>query len=257
MSIDALAHVHPDAEVDEDVDIGPFTVIGPHVRIASGCRIGPHVVISGHTTLGRDNHVYQFASLGAEPQHRAYKGEPTRLEVGDRNTFREYVSVHRGTMLDAGTTIIGHDNLLMAYVHIAHDCVLGNGITMANNVTLAGHVRMGDHCVCGGFAMVYQFRQVGKVSFLAYCTGAEHDVPAFSRCFGGPARARGINSIGMRNHGYSEADIAAVKKAYRTLYRSKLRLVQAREQLREPARHNAAVAELLVSLDAVKHGIIR
>lgn len=257
MAIDSTAQVHPDAEIHEDVEVGPFTVIGPNVRIGSGTRIGPHVVISGHTTLGRDNHVFQFASLGGEPQHRAYKGEPTRLEVGDRNTFREYSSVHRGTTIDQDATIIGDDNLLMAYVHIAHDCVLGNGITMANNVTLAGHVRMGDHCVCGGFAMVYQFRSVGKLSFLAYCSGAEHDVPAFSRCAGGPAKPRGINSIGMRHNGYAADDIAAVKKAYRVVYRSNLRLVEARERLREPAQNNAAVADLLESLERAKHGIIR
>lgn len=257
MSIDSSAQVHPDAEIEDNVDIGPFSVIGPHVRIGSGTRIGPHVVISGHTTLGHDNHVFQFVSLGAEPQHRIYKGEPTRLEIGDRNTFREYSSVHRGTTIDQNATIIGNDNLFMAYVHIAHDCVLGDGITMANNVTLAGHVRMGNRCVCGGFAMVYQFRHVGELSFLAYCSGAEHDVPAFSRCAGAPAKPHGINSIGMRNNGYGKEDIAAVKQAYRVVYRSNLLLVEAKEQLRGLASENAAVAVMLESLERAQHGIIR
>src|SRR5699024_5875928 len=219
MAIDPKAEVHPGAELADDVEVGPFSVIGPHVRIGSGTRIGPHVVITGHTTLGCDNQVFQFASLGAEPQHRVYKGEPTRLQIGDRNVFREYCSVHRGTTIDQSVTVIGNDNLLMAYVHIAHDCALGNGITMANGASLAGHVRMGDHCTLGGFALVYQFRHVGKLSFLAYSSGVVQDVPAFTRCAGSPAVPHGINSVGMRRHGYSEDDVAAIKNAYRIVYR--------------------------------------
>lgn len=257
MAIDSMAQIHPDAELDENVDVGPFAVVGPDVRIGAGTRIGPHVVISGHTTLGRDNQVFQFASLGAEPQHRAYKGEPTRLDIGDRNVFREFCSVHRGTTLDQSQTIVGSDNLVMAYVHIAHDCVLGDGITMANGASLAGHVRMGDHCMLGGFALVYQFRRVGKLSFLAYSSGVVQDVPAFTRCAGAPASPHGINSVGMRRHGYSEQDVAAIKHAYRILYRSKLRLDQAREQLSAPARENAAVATLLESLEQAERGIVR
>ncbi|HLQ84690.1 MAG TPA: acyl-ACP--UDP-N-acetylglucosamine O-acyltransferase [Salinisphaeraceae bacterium] len=257
MAIDPSAKVHPQAELDVDVEIGPFSIIGPNVRIGAGTRIGPHVVVSGHTTLGRDNEVFQFVSLGTEPQHRAYKGEPTRLEIGDRNVIREFCSVHRGTMLDQGVTVIGDDNLLMAYVHIAHDCVLGNGITMANGVTLAGHVHMGDYCTLGGFALVYQFRRVGMMSFLAYCSGVEQDMPAFLRCAGAPASPRGINSVGMRRRGYSEEDIAAVKHAYRIVYRSKLRLEEAKEQLQQPARENAVVATMLESLQQAEYGIIR
>ncbi|KEZ77039.1 acyl-ACP--UDP-N-acetylglucosamine O-acyltransferase [Salinisphaera hydrothermalis] len=257
MPIDASAQVHPEAKVADDVHIGPFTVIGPHVTIGAGSRIGPHVVIEGHTTLGRNNRVSQFVSLGAEPQHRGYKGEPTELVVGDGNTFREYSSVHRGTMLDQGVTRIGNDNLLMAYTHIAHDCVLGNGITMANGASLAGHVHIGDHCILAGFALVYQFRRVGPLAFLAYCSGVVQDVPAFVRSAGSPAEPHGINSIGMRRQGYSNDEIAAVKKAYRTLYRSKMRLADAKEVIRESAETSPAVATMLASLDNAERGIIR
>ena len=257
MPVDASAHVHPEAQLDDDVDIGPFTVIGPHVRIGAGSKIGPHAVVEGHTTIGRNNRVSQFVTLGSEPQHRGYNGEPTELVIGDGNTFREYSSVHRGTMLDEGVTRIGNDNLLMAYTHIAHDCVLGNNITMANVASLAGHVRIDDYCILAGFALVYQFRRVGRAAFLAYCSGVVQDVPAFVRSAGSPAEPHGINSIGMRRLGYANDEIAAVKKAYRTLYRSKMRLAEAKEAIREQAESSPAVATLLDSLDNAQRGIIR
>ncbi len=257
MAIDPTAQVDPEAELADDVEVGAFSVIGPNVRIGPGTRVGPHAVISGHTTLGRDNQVFQFVSLGAEPQHRGYKGEPTRLEIGDRNVFREFCSVHRGTTIDQSVTVIGNDNLLMAYVHVAHDCVLGNGITMANGASLAGHVCMGDFCILGGFALVYQFRRIGTMSFLAYSSGVVHDVPAFTRCAGVPAVPHGINSVGMRRHGYSDDDVNAIKRAYRIVYRSKLRLEEAKEKLKQPAQDNAAVAVLLESLEQAQRGIIR
>lgn len=257
MAIDPLAQVHPEARVADDVEIGPFTVIGPHVTIGAGSKIGSHVVIDGHTTLGRDNQVFRFVSLGAEPQHRGYQGEPTELVIGDRNTFREYCSLHRGTMLDQGVTRVGDDNLLMAYTHVAHDCVLGDGIAMANGASLAGHVHIGDHCILSGFALVYQFRHVGKLAFLAYCSGVVHDVPAFVRSAGSPAEPHGLNSIGMRRHGYSHDEIAAAKSAYRTLYRSKLRLTEAKEAIREQAESSVAVQTMLDSLDNAQRGIIR
>lgn len=257
MPIDTSARVHPEAQIADDVEVGPFTVIGAGVKIGAGSRVGPHVVIDGHTTIGRNNQISQFVSLGGEPQHRGYKGEPTELVIGDGNTFREYSSVHRGTMLDAGMTCIGDDNLLMAYTHVAHDCVLGNNITMANGASLAGHVHIDDHCILAGFALVYQFRHVGRLAFLAYCSGVVHDVPAFVRSAGSPAEPHGINSIGMRRHGYSDAEISAVKKAYRTLYRSKMRLAEAKEVIREQADSSPAVAAMLASLDSAKRGIIR
>lgn len=257
MPIDTSARVHPEAQIADDVEIGPFTVIGAHVKIDSGTRVGPHVVVDGHTTIGRDNQISQFVSLGGQPQHRGYKGEPTELIIGDGNTFREYSSVHRGTMLDAGVTRIGSNNLLMAYTHVAHDCVLGNGITMANGASLAGHVHIGDDCILSGFALVYQFRHVGPLAFLAYCSGVVHDVPAFVRSAGAPAEPHGVNTIGMRRHGYSDEEIAAVKAAYKTLYRSKKRLAEAKDILTEQARTSPAVAKMLASLDTAHRGIIR
>ena len=257
MALDELARVHPEADIADDVEIGPFTVIGPDVTIGPGTVVGPHVVISGHTTIGANNQISHFVSLGAEPQHRGYKGEPTELVIGDGNIFREYCSVHRGTMLDKGVTRIGDNNLLMAYVHIAHDCVLGNNITMANGASLAGHVTIDDHCILAGFALVYQFRHVGRLAFLAYCSGVVQDVPAFVRSAGSPAEPHGINSIGMRRNGYSNDEITATKHAYRTLYRSKLRLEEARETIREQAKTSPAVTEMLATLDRAERGIIR
>jgi UDP-N-acetylglucosamine acyltransferase len=257
MPVDPSAKVDPEAQIADDVDIGPFTVIGSNVSIGAGTRIGPHVVITGHTTIGRDNQIFQFVSLGAEPQHRVYAGEPTRLTIGDRNTFREYCSVHRGTTIDQSETIVGDDNLLMAYTHVAHDCVLGNSITMANGASLAGHVRIGNFCILASFALVYQFRRVGTMAFLAYCSGVQQDVPAFVRSAGAPAVPHGINSVGMRRRGYGEDEVAAAKRAYRLIYRSKLRLEQARQALREPAESSAAVREMLDSLEQAERGIIR
>lgn len=255
--IDPSARVHPDARLADDVEVGAYSVIGPDVEIGPGSRIGPHAVIHGPTRMGRDNRVFQFVSLGEEPQHRGYKGEPTRLEIGDRNTFREFCSVHRGTLFDQGETRIGNDNLMMAYVHIAHDCVLGNGITMANGASLAGHVHVGDHSILGGFALVYQFVRVGTLAFLGYGSGVSHDVPAFVRCSGYPAKPHGINSVGMRRFDYGDDDVTAVKHAYRVLYRSKLRLAQARERLADEASRNAAVKVFLDFLDGSERGIIR
>ncbi|MES1944178.1 UDP-N-acetylglucosamine acyltransferase [Salinisphaera sp. PC39] len=255
--IDPTARVHEDARLAEDVEVGAYSVIGADVEIGSGTRVGPHAVVHGPTRIGRDNRIFQFVSLGEDPQHRGYQGEPTRLEIGDRNSFREFCSVHRGTTLDEGVTRIGDDNLLMAYCHIAHDCVLGNGVTMANGASLAGHVRVGDHCILGGFALVYQFVHVGTLAFLGYGSGVSHSVPAFVRCSGYPAKPHGINSVGMRRHGYDDSDVTAMKHAYRVLYRSKLRLEEAKARLADDAAGNAAVKEFLASLEASERGVIR
>lgn len=255
--IDPTARVHENARLADGVGVGAYSVIGADVEIGAGTRIGPHAVIHGPTRMGRDNRIFQFVSLGEDPQHREYRGEPTRLEIGDRNTFREFCSIHRGTLFDQGVTRIGDDNLMMAYVHIAHDCVLGNGITMANGASLAGHVHVGDHCILGGFALVYQFVHVGELAFLGYGSGISHDVPAFVRCSGHPAKPHGVNSVGMRRHGYGADDVTAMKHAYRTLYRSKLRLEEAKERLANDASHNVAVKVFFDSLDGSERGIIR
>jgi len=255
--IDPTARVHADARLAEDVEVGAYSVIGAGVEIGSGTRVGPHAVIHGPTRIGRDNRIFQFVSLGEDPQHRGYRGEPTRLEIGDRNSFREFCSVHRGTTLDEGVTRIGDDNLMMAYCHIAHDCVLGNGVTMANGASLAGHVHVGDHCILGGFALVYQFVHVGTLAFLGYGSGVSHSVPAFVRCSGYPAKPHGINSVGMRRHGYGDDDVTAMKHAYRVLYRSKLRLEEAKQRLLDEDSPSPAVKVFLASLEASERGIIR
>ncbi|NNC23168.1 acyl-ACP--UDP-N-acetylglucosamine O-acyltransferase [Salinisphaera sp. USBA-960] len=257
MAVDRLASVDADAQLAPDVEVGPFAVIGPGVEIGSGTKVGSHTVISGRTRIGRDNRIAPFVSLGDAPQHRGYQGEATTLEIGDRNTIREYVSVHRGTAADRGDTTIGDDNFVMAYAHIAHDCVLGNNINMANGASLAGHVRVDSGAVLSGFALVYQYRCVGKLAFLAYSSGVVQDVPAFTRAAGSPAYSNGINSIGMRRSGYSSDDIRALKAAYRVVYRQQLKFDEARAKVREAAVECDAVAEFADTLERSTRGIVR
>lgn len=258
------SRIHPTAQIDAgaqlgaDVEIGAFTIIGADVVIGDGCKIGPHVVIEGPTELGRENQIGPFTCLGAAPQHKAHKGEPTRLVVGDRNVFREYLSVHRGTMVDRGITQIGSDNYLMSYVHIGHDCTVGNHITMANGASLAGHARIGDFCILGGFALVYQFSQVGRACYLGFGSHVAKDVPPFLMVSDQPGKPHGINAEGMRRRGFSPEDIEAVRKAYKLLYRSNLLLKDARVQIAGLAAGSAAAKEFLAALEAEsKRGIIR
>lgn len=255
--VDPSARIDSKASLADDVEVGAYSIIGAGVEIGAGTRVGPHAVIHGPTRIGRDNRIFQFVSLGEEPQHRGYKGGPTRLEIGDGNSIREFCSVHRGTELDQGLTRIGDNNLLMAYVHIAHDCVLGNGITMANGASLAGHVQMGDFCILGGFALVHQFARVGRLAFLGYGSGVTRDVPAFVRCSGYAAHPHGINSVGMRRHGYGEDDVQVVKQAYRRLYRSKLLFEDAKAAIRDLSGQSQAIDVMLASLENSKRGIIR
>lgn len=251
------AQIHPDAKLADDVRVEAFSVIGPNVEIGAGTRIGPHVVINGHTRLGQQNRVFQFTSIGEEPQHLAYKGESTRVEIGDRNVIREFCSIHRGTTIDNSLTRIGDDNLLMAYCHIAHDCILGNRNIIANGVSLAGHVIIADQCLFGGFALVHQFCRVGRMAFLGYATGVSKDVPPFVRCADHSAVPYGINVVGMKRAGYSAADIATVKSYYKIIYRSNLRLAQAQEQLAEAAKSEPLAREFVEFLEGSKRGIIR
>lgn len=254
--IDATARVHPDAKLGEGVSVGPYSIIGPDVEIGAGTRIDSHAVINGHTRIGRNNRVFQFTCIGEEPQHLAYKGEPTRVEIGDGNTFREFCTVHRGTMVDHGVTTIGHNNLLMAYCHIAHDCILGDNIIIANGASLAGHVQIGDRCLFGGFAMVHQFVRVGRMAFLAYATGVSKDVPPFVRCADHQSRPHGINVVGMKRAGFGD-DVNEVKRIYKLIYRSGLRLVEAREKLAQEAPDNPLSREFSEFLDGSQRGIIR
>ena len=229
--IDPHAIVSPRAELAADVAVGPFSVIGPDVRIGARTVIGPHVVINGPTTIGADNRVFQFASLGDAPQDKKYHGEPTRLEIGDRNVFRENVTVNRGTTHDQGVTRIGDDNLFMAYSHVAHDCSVGSNAVFANCAALGGHVEIGDWVILGGLTAVHQFTKVGPHAFLAGGASVTRDVPPYVMVAGNPAVPHAVNSEGLRRRGFSAAQIRNVRDAYRILYRSELRLIEALERL--------------------------
>ncbi|MBV8046521.1 MAG: acyl-ACP--UDP-N-acetylglucosamine O-acyltransferase, partial [Paludibacterium sp.] len=237
--IHPTALIDPSAELAEDVEVGAYSIIGPHVEIGAGTRIGPHVVLDGHTRLGANNRVFQFASVGAEPQDKKYAGEPTRLEIGDNNTIREFCTINTGTAQDAGVTRIGDDNWIMAYVHIAHDCQIGSRTIMANNTTLAGHVHVGDWVFLGGFTAVHQFVIIGEHAMTAFCSAVAQDVPPFVTAHGNRAVPSGINSEGLKRRGYSPEAIRTVKNAYKTLYRQGLPLEAAREQILAEAESSA------------------
>lgn len=233
--IHATAIVDPGARIGANVQVGPYSIIGPHVEIGDHTIVGPHVVIKGHTRIGRDNHIFQFCSLGEVPQDKKYAGEPTRLEIGDRNTIREFVTINRGTAQDAGLTCLGDDNWIMAYVHIAHDCVVGNRTIFANGASLAGHVHIADDVVLGGFALVYQFTRLGVHSFCGFACGVNRDVPPYVTVAGYRAEPYGINAEGLRRRNFSDEEIQAIRRAYKAIYRANLRLEEAVEKVREMA----------------------
>ena len=230
-AIHATAVVDPKAELDSSVTVGPYTVIGPHVRIGAGTTIGPHVVIEGHTTIGRDNRIFQFSSLGAIPQDKKYAGEPCELIIGDRNTVREFCTFNIGSPGDVGLTRVGDDNWIMAYVHLAHDCQVGNHTIFANNSQLAGHVHVGDWVILGGFTVVHQFVRIGAHSMTAMCALLFADLPPFVMCQGQPASARSMNYEGLRRRGFSPERIVAVKAMHKALYRDDLTLDNARTRI--------------------------
>ena len=232
-AIHATALVDPAAELDSSVSVGPYTVIGPHVKIGAGTTVGPHCVIEGHTTIGQDNRIFQFASLGAIPQDKKYAGEPCELVIGDRNTIREFCTFNIGSPGDVGVTRVGDDNWLMAYVHLAHDCQVGNQTIFANNTQLAGHVQVGDWVIFGGFTVVHQFVKIGAHSMTAMCTLLFADLPPFVMCQGQPAAARSMNFEGLRRRGFSPERISAVKAMHKALYRDDLTLQAARERIAE------------------------
>lgn len=219
--IDPRADVHPSAEIDASATVGPFSVIGANVRVGAGTWIGPHVVIQGPTEIGRENRIYQFSSIGEAPQDRSYRGEPTRLVIGDRNVIRESVTLSRGTTRGRGETVIGHDNMIMAYVHIAHDCVIGNEITFANAASLAGHVEIQDHCTLGGFTLVHQFCRVGTHAFTSMGAALNRDMPPYCLASGNYARLIGINKVGLRRSGFSEASINALHRVFLEVLRGR------------------------------------
>ena len=233
--IHATAFVDPAAKLDNSVSVGPYTVIGPHVRVGAGTTIGPHCVIEGHTTIGRDNRIFQFNSLGAIPQDKKYAGEPCELIIGDRNTIREFCTFNIGSPGDMGKTILGNDNWIMAYVHLAHDCVVGNHTIFANNSQLAGHVHVGDWVILGGFTVAHQFVRVGAHAMTAMSSVLLADVPPFVMCQGQPAAARSMNFEGLRRRGWTPERISGVKAIHKILYREDLTLDAASQKISELA----------------------
>ena len=255
--IHPTAIIHANAKLGANVSVGPYTIIGEHVEIGDNTWVGPHVVINGHTRIGRDNRIFQFASLGEVPQDKKYAGEPTRLEIGDRNTIREFCTFNLGTAQDVGVTRIGNDNWIMAYVHIAHDCQVGNNTTFANNSQLAGHVHIDDWAILGGFTGVHQFCRVGAHCMTAVGTVILQDVPPYIMAAGNTASPYGLNAEGLKRRGFSPEALQALKRAYRTLYKSGLMLEEARVKLEEEARMHPEVQRFLDFLSVSKRGIIR
>lgn len=255
--------IHPSAIIDdlaciaEGVSVGPFCVIGPDVEIGTGTVIGPHVVIRGPTRIGRENRIFQFASIGEDPQDKKYQGEITRLEIGDRNVIREYSTVHRGTIQDKSVTRLGDDNLLMAYTHVAHDCVIGNGVIMANGASLAGHVTVDDSAILGGFSLVHQFCRIGRYSFSGMGSVISRDIPPYVMVGGSPTRPRGINSVGMERRGFDAESILQIKRAFKLIYKSRLKLEEAIESLAAMAEQSSEVIPLLEFLKQSGRSIIR
>lgn len=251
------ACVDPSARIADNVSIGPFCVIGADVEIGAGTQIGPHVVIDGPTRIGSDNRIHAFSALGGEPQDKKYHGERAELVIGDRNTIREFCTFNRGTADDAGVTHIGDDNWLMAYVHIAHDCVVGNNTTFANAASLAGHVIVEDHVILGGFTLVHQFCKIGAHAFTAMGSVINRDVPPYVTVAGSYAEPHGINSEGLRRRGFSSERVMAIKRAYKTVYKSGLSLADARVQLAEAAKHAPDVKLMLEFIERSQRSLVR
>lgn len=255
--IDSRAIIDPSAKIAEDVEIGPWTLIGPGVEIGAGTVISSHVVIKGPTTIGKNNRIYQFASVGEECQDKKYAGEPTTLSIGDNNVIREGVTIHRGTIQDAGTTIIGSNNLFMANAHVAHDCVVGDHVIMANNTAVAGHVHIGDWAILGGFTAVHQFCKIGPHVMCGTCSVVLKDIPAYVMANGNTAAPHGINAEGLKRRGFSKETIANLRRAYKVVYRSKLTTVQALDELRKMVADCPEVLPLIQSIESSTRGIIR
>ncbi|MBA1148144.1 acyl-ACP--UDP-N-acetylglucosamine O-acyltransferase [Ectothiorhodospiraceae bacterium WFHF3C12] len=255
--IDPRAVIDPGARIGENVTVGPFSVIGPGVELGDGCWVGPHAVIQGPARIGRDNRIFQFASIGEIPQDKKFHGENSSLEIGDGNVFREFVTVNRGTADGGGVTRIGDGNWVMAYCHIAHDCLIANHTVFSNNASLAGHVEVDDYAILGGFSLVHQFSRIGRHAFLAFGSHVDRDVPPFVMAAGQRATPRGVNTEGLRRHGFSRESIQAVKRAYKILYRSGLRLEQARESLMDQADGAPEVEAFAAFIAGTSRGIIR
>lgn len=257
MAIHPTAVIAADAKLGEGVEIGPYTVIGSQVEIGDGCHIGPHAVVNGPTRMGRENRVFQFASIGDAPQDHSYRGEPTRLEIGDRNTFRECCTINRGTAKDKGVTRIGSDNLFLAYTHVGHDCIVGNHNTFSNSAGLAGHVEVGDWVIFGAFSGVHQFCKIGSHAFMANNSAATADIPPYVTAEGRPAKPRIVNEVGLKRRDFTAEQIRNIREAFRILYRSKLKLAEASEQLRALAETQPEVALFVEFIERSERGLAR
>jgi UDP-N-acetylglucosamine acyltransferase len=255
--IDARAVVDPGAKIDSDVYIGAYAIIGADVTIGRGSRIEPHVVIKGPTVIGVDNHIFQFASVGDDPQDKKYRGEPTRLVIGDRNTIREFCTLNRGTTQDQGVTTIGNDNWIMAYCHIAHDCVVGSNTIFANNASIAGHVHVGDYAILGGFTAVHQFCRIGAHALSSMFSYVSKDVPAYVTISGRPAEPRGINAEGLKRRNFTAEQIRNIREAYRIVFRQALKLDEAIAELTPLVGEQPEIKPFLDSLRNGSRGLAR
>jgi UDP-N-acetylglucosamine acyltransferase len=255
--IHPTAVIQSGAEIGEGVEIGPYSVIGKDVTIGKGTMVGPHVVIDGWTSIGHGCKIYQFASIGAPPQDITYKGEKTEVIIGDNNVIREFVTIHRATTKADKKTIIGNNNIFLAYVHIAHDCKIGNNVIMANAATLAGHVAIEDYAYIGGLVAIHQFARVGAYAIIGGASAVTHDIPPYVMAVGNRAKLYGLNKVGLRRQGFSREDMESLKKAYNILFRSSLTLKDAVVKLEDEARHSTRLAHLIEFIKASKRGITR
>lgn len=255
--IHPTAIIHPGAQVADGVSVGAYSMIGEGVSVGRGTRIGPHVVVEGPTRIGEDNQIFQFASIGAIPQDKKYAGEPTELVIGDRNVIRECCTLNRGTVQDKGKTVVGNDNWIMAYVHIAHDCVIGDHTIFANSATLAGHVEIRDYAILGGFTLVHQFCVVGEYAFTGMGSAVGKDVPPYTMANGAPAIPRGINVEGLRRNGFDADAIHRIRESYRLLYRQQASLKEALAHIEAEYGEFADVQRLLAFCQASQRGLIR
>jgi UDP-N-acetylglucosamine acyltransferase len=251
------AIIHSEARLADDVQVGAYSIIGEHVEIGAGTTIGPHVVITGHTRIGKNNQIFQFCSIGEVPQDKKYAGEATRLEIGDNNVIRESCTFNIGTVQDVGVTRMGNNNWIMAYVHVAHDCQIGNNVIFANSTQLAGHVVIDDYAILGGFTGVHQFCQIGAHVMTAVGTVLLHDIPPYVKVSGSPAAPHGINSEGLKRRGFTGDALAGIKRAYKTLYRSGLTLEEAKVQLSLQIAEHPEVRIMADFINRSQRGIVR
>lgn len=256
-AIHPTAIVHPGARLGLDVEIGAYSLVGEHVEIGDGTRVGPHVIINGHTRIGAGNRIFQFCSVGEEPQDKKYAGEPTRLEIGDHNVIREFCTLNTGTAQDIGVTRLGDHNWIMAYVHIAHDCVVGNNTIFANNATLAGHVHIDDYVILGGFTGVHQFCRVGAHVITGIASVVRQDIPPFLTVAGNPLAPHGVNSEGLKRRGFSAEALSGLKRAYKALYKSGLSLSDAQAAIASEAENLPELKPLAEFLAVSGRGIVR